>query len=34
VTRISERFAEINKRIQLQIELAVRNALDKRDWKA
>ncbi len=38
--RIAERFAEIDKRlaetdrrVQLQIELAVRNALDKRDGK-
>ncbi len=38
--RVAERFAEIDKRlaetdrrVQLQIELAVRNALDKRDSK-
>ncbi len=39
--RIAERFAELDKRlaetdkrVQLQIELAVRNALDKRNDKA
>jgi len=33
-TEFDKRLAETDRRVQLQIELAVRNALDKRDGKA